>query len=146
MYLKLAEKLSPRNVAIALVPHLQADQIEHDHENTYEWTLIDLPGLPFSLNVTRDHGMSHMDDEALDALSPGEIEALPTAGPTYIYGYDRQSNSLVLELPHELVQRLSDSLQSEILIYPGRITIDQPDPEPTGRTKPTLTARQPSPD
>ena len=137
MYLQLTEKLSPRHVALALLPHLPADQIEWDHENIYEWTFLDLPGLSFSLNVTRDHGMSHVEDRHLDTLSPEQIEALPTAGPTYIYGYDRQKNSRVIELPRELVQRISDALQSDILIYPGRLAIDKPDPKPIARTKPT---------
>lgn len=136
MYLKLTEKLSPRKVAIALLPHLQAEQVECDHENVYEWACVDLPELSFSLNVTRDHGMSHVDDEVLDTLTPEQIEALPTAGPTYIYGYNRQSNSLVPELPQDLVQRISDSTQSDILIYPGRLAIDKPDPKPICRTKP----------
>ncbi|RYE83447.1 MAG: hypothetical protein EOO65_03945 [Methanosarcinales archaeon] len=124
MYLQLAEKLSPRKVALALLPHLQADQVEWDHENIYEWAFVDLPELSFSLNVTRDHGMSHVDDEVLDTLSPEQIEALPIAGPTYIYGYDRRSNSHVLELPDELVQHISNSTGSDLLIYPGRLAID----------------------
>lgn len=136
MYLKLTERLSPKKVAVALLPHLRPDQVDWDYENVYEWAYVDLPYLPYTLDVTRDHGMSDVDDDDLDRLSPEEIEALPTAGPTYIFGFDRRSNACVPERADELIQRISDSVQSEILIYPGRINVDQCDPEPIGRTKP----------
>ena len=143
MYLKLAERLSPKKVAIALLPHLRPDQVEWDYENVYEWAYVDIPELAFSLDVTRDHGMSDMDDDALDGLTPEQIEALPTAGPTYIFGWNRRTDSYVHDLAESLIQRISDSVQSEILIYPGRINVDATDPEPIGHTKPrTLTMRR----
>jgi hypothetical protein len=128
--------LSPKKVAVALLPHLRPEHVDWDYENVYEWAYVDLPDLRFTLDVTRDHGMSDVDDKVLDALSSEEIEALPTVGPTYIFGLDRRSDSYVMELPDELIQRISDSVQSEVLIFPGRINTDQPDPEPIGRTKP----------
>ena len=136
MYLKLTERFSPKKVAVALLPHLRPDQVDWDYENVYEWAYVDLPELSFTLDVTRDHGMSDVDDDVVDGLTPEEIEALPTAGPTYIFGLDRRSDSYVLDLADELIQRISDSVQSEILIFPGRINVDQADPEPIGRTKP----------
>ncbi len=136
MYLKLADKLSPKKVAVALLPNLRLEQIEWDYENVHEWAYVDLPELTFSLDVTREHGMSDVDDEVLDGLTPEEIEALPTAGPTYIFGWNRRSDYYVQDLPDSLIQRISDSVQSEILIYPGRINVDAVDPEPIGRTKP----------
>lgn len=136
MYLKLAEKLSPKKVALALLPHLQPHQVDWDCENVYEWAYVDLPELSFTLDVTRDHGMSDVDDEVLDGLTPEEIEALPTAGPTYIFGIERRSGSYAPELTDDLIQRICDSVQSDILIFPGRINVDQADPEPIGRTKP----------
>lgn len=136
MYLKLAEKLSPKKVAVALLPHLRPEQVEWDYENVHEWAYVDLPELTFSLDVTREHGMSDVDDEVLDGLTPEEIEALPTAGPTYIFGWNRRSDSYVSDLADSLIQRISDSVQCEILIYPGRIDVDAVDPEPIGRTKP----------
>ncbi len=136
MYLKLAERLSPRKVAVALLPHLRPEQVDWDYENVYEWAWVDFPELAFSLDVTRDHGMSHIEDDVLAGLTPDEIEALPTAGPTYIFGWNRRSDSYVPDLADDLIQRISDSVQSEILIFPGRIDVDAVDPEPIGRKKP----------
>jgi hypothetical protein len=137
MYLKLTEKLSPKKVAVALLPNLRPDQVDWDYENVYEWAYVDLPDLSFTLDVTRDHGMSDVDDEEIDQLSPEELEVLPSAGATYIFGLDRKTNTFVPDLPDKVIQRISDALQSDVLIYPGRINIDEPDPEPIGHTKPT---------
>jgi hypothetical protein len=136
MYLKLTERFCPKKVAVALLPDLCPDQVDWDYENRYEWAYVDLPELSFTLDVTRDHGMSGVDYNVLDALSSEEIEALPTVGPTHIFGLDRRNDSYVMELPDELIQRISDSVQCDLLIFPGRINIDQSDPEPIGRTKP----------
>ncbi len=136
MYLKLAERLSPKKVVEALLPHLRPEQVDWDYENVYEWAYVDLPELAFSLNVTRDHGMSHIGDDVLAGLTPDEIEALPTAGPTYIFGWNRRSDSYVADLADDLIQRISDSVQSEILIFPGRIDVDAVELEPSGRSKP----------
>ena len=129
-------KIQPQEGRRRILPHLRPDQVDWDYENVYEWAYVDLPELSFTLDVTRDHGMSDVDDDVVDGLTPEEIEALPTAGPTYIFGLDRRSDSYVLDLADELIQRISDSVQSEILIFPGRINVDQADPEPIGRTKP----------
>ncbi len=136
MYLKLVDKLSPKKVAIALLPQLRPEQVEWDYENVHEWAYVDLPELTFSLDVTREHGMCDLDDEVLDGLSPEEIEDLPTAGATYIFGWNRRSDSYVPDLPDSLIQKISDSIKSEILVYPGRINIDSADTAPTGRIKP----------
>jgi hypothetical protein len=136
MYLKLAERLSPKKVAVALLPHLRPEQVDWDYENVYEWAWVDFPELAFSLDVTRDHGMSHIEDDVLAGLTPDEIEALPTAGPTYIFGWNRRSDSYEPDLADDLIQRISDGVQSEILIFPGRIDVDAVDPEPIGRKKP----------
>jgi len=58
--------MSPKNVAIALVPDLCPEQVEWDHENVNEWAYVDLPEVSFSLNVTRDQGMSDVDDDELE--------------------------------------------------------------------------------
>jgi hypothetical protein len=52
MYLKLAERLSPRKVAVALLPHLRPEQVDWDYENVYEWAWVDFPELAFSLDVS----------------------------------------------------------------------------------------------
>lgn len=52
MYLKLAERLSPKKVAVALLPHLRPEQVDWDCENVYEWAWVDFPELAFSLDVS----------------------------------------------------------------------------------------------
>jgi len=138
MYLKLTERLSPKKVASALLPDLRPDQVECDFENVYEWAYVDLPELAFSLNVSRNHGMSDIDtdDDVLDGLTSDAIEALSISGPTYIFGWNRRTESYVHDLSDHLIQRISDSIQSEILIYPGRINADADDPEPIGQVNP----------
>ena len=68
MYLKLAAKLSPRKVAIALIPGLQPEQVDWDYENVYEWAYVDLPEISYSLDITRDHGMNEVADDKLDPI------------------------------------------------------------------------------
>ena len=136
MYLKLADKVSPRKVAIALRPDVSEEDIEWDAENVYEWVYVDFPGLGFSLDITRDHGVSSVEDDALDLLSEEEIEDLPTSGPTYIFGFDRTRNIYVSELDEKLIQKISDTLETAILAYPGRIYMGGPDPEPVKRYEP----------
>lgn len=47
------------------MPRLRPDQVDWDCENVYEWAFVDLPELTFTLNVTRNHGMSEVDDELI---------------------------------------------------------------------------------
>jgi len=89
-----------------------------------------MPGVSFSLDVTRDHGMSDVDDDALDMMSAEEIETLPTSGPTYIFGWDRGRDQYVEEIPESLIRLLCATTRSDIVVYPGRIHMGRQDPQP----------------
>ena len=136
MYLKLADKICPRKVASVLRPDISEAAIEWDYENVYEWVYVDFPGLSFSLDVTRDHGQSVVDDDKLDLLTDEELENLPSIGPTYIFGFDRTVDAYVNEINEDLVQQVSDALQVGITVYPGRINMGKRDPEPLRQIKP----------
>jgi len=135
MYLKLTKKISPRTVAKMITPDLDDHDLEHDYENVYEWAYIDLPELDFSLDVTRDHGMSEIEDHELDNMSQEELKSIPSAGATYIFGFNRKFDQYVNEIPEWVIEILCQKTQSDIFVYPGRINIDDEDPEPIKQYK-----------
>jgi hypothetical protein len=135
MYLKLSKRISPKTVAKLLLSNLGDHDLEYDIENVYEWAYIDLPELDFSLNVTRDHGMSEIDDDELDNMSEDELESLPSAGATHVIGVNRRSNLIVTEIPEWVKELLCQRTQSDITVYPGRINIEAKDPEPIKQYK-----------
>ena len=136
MYLKLADKLCPREVARMLCPGISDEDIEWDYENVYEWVYVDLPGLPFLLDVNRDHGQSAVDDDRLDSLTNEELANLPSIGPTYITGIDRDRKAIIREIAEEVIQQLSDKLMTEITVYLGGIDMSVSETEPSKRFEP----------
>jgi len=80
--------------------------------------------------------MSEVEDDELENLSAEEIDTLPSAGSTYIFGINRRNNSHALHLPRELIQRISDHAQSDILLLSGQFNVDTPDSEPIDQIKP----------
>ena len=130
MYLKLHNKFSPKRVAALMLPELAEDEPEYGSENVYEWVYIDLPSVAFSLDVTRDHGMSDVDDDLLEKMTASELEVLPSAGPTYIFGWDRQRDVYVEDIPDSVIRLLCARTQTDIAVHPGRIDMDKEDPKP----------------
>ena len=39
-----------------LAPDASTDSFEHDSENVYEWMFVNIQGVGFSLNISREHG------------------------------------------------------------------------------------------
>ncbi len=137
MHLRLKRKISVSSAAKLLRAKLPGTEIELDYENQYEWAYVDLAGLSFTLDITRDHGMSEIDDEFLGKVSDAEIESLDTAGPTYLFGIDRKTDSIVDDVPSWAIQNICDALQTEIDILPGRLNVAGEDPPSTLTVKPS---------
>lgn len=74
--------------------------------------------------------MSEIEDHELDNMSKKEIESISSAGATYIFGLNRRIGQYVNEIPEWIIEILCQKTQSDIFVYPGRINIDDEDPEP----------------
>lgn len=138
MYLKFPTSLDFPALATAICAELTEDRIEWDYENVYEWMLLDLPELDYSLNVSREHGLADVDDASLDrhADNDAELQKLVKRGPVYVFGWHRETSTLVNDLPDSLAQMLANRLAVDVHVHPGRIAIDQPDSPPTAVFKP----------
>lgn len=130
MYLRLEKKISPKNVAVALFPDVVEGDLEYDIENVYEWLYLKIPPFDHSLDITRDHGMSDVDDNDIDGMSNEEIDLLDKAGPTYIFAWDRKKDAYIEFIPIEIIQKISNQLSSRVFVLPGRIDVGQKDPNP----------------
>ena len=139
MFLKFQTTFELPALATSLVPNATEESIDWDHENVYEWMYIDLPELDFSLNISREHGYTDLDDEVLDQYEGDEtkIKSLANPGPVYVFGWNRNESDYVDRLPDWLPRFFADRLAVDVSVYDARINVDNPDPDPISLVKPT---------
>ena len=133
VYLKVDCNLEFPDIGLKLAPSAIPESFEHDSENVYEWMYVRISELPFALNVFREHGWADIDDELLDFESEAtqdELNALVTLGPVYIFGWNRESDTYVDELPDWLPQFVADRLLADVFVYKRRINIAIADGDP----------------
>ena len=130
VYLKAIFNRKFPDIGLLLAPSAAPESFEHDSENVYEWMWINVPSLPFALNVSREHGWADIEDEIESTASPGELEALVKPGPVYLIGWNRTADQYVDELPDWLPQFVANRLDVDVFVYNGRINVDVPDGEP----------------
>lgn len=136
MYLKLSCDLDLPAIGVRLSPDASPDAFDHDSENVYEWMYLSIPGLAFSLNISREHGRADIEDELLSTASEEELRALVKPGPVYIFGLDRETDTNADKLPDWLPQYIADKLKADVLVYHRRINVDLPDGDPVVVVKP----------
>ena len=131
MYLKLDKNIKFIELGKLLLPEATEESLCWDCENVYEWMYVDMPGYGFSLNISREHGMADVDVEILDKYQDDEeaLNEIVTPGPIYIFGWDKARDAYV-DLPESLIMTICRSLNTDILLYAGRINVDVPDAEP----------------
>ena len=112
------------------------DSFDHDSENVYEWMYVSIPGLSFSLNISREHGWADIDDELESSATEDELKSLVKPGPVYIFGWDRDTDDYSESLPDWLPQYIADKLESDVLVYHRRINVELPDGKPVLVVKP----------
>ena len=127
MYLRIETKVAPLKVGKLLFPDLTEDDFDYDIENQYEWLYLKVNGFKKVLDITRDHGMSEIEDEALDEMFLEEVENNLAAGPTYIFTVDDKEKKYYENIPNEIVQELSNTLKSPISIFSGDFNIENED-------------------
>lgn len=127
MYLRIETKVAPLQVGKLLFPSLAEEDFRYDMENQYEWLYLSIDGFDKVLDITRDHGMSEIEDEVLDEMSPEEIEENLNVGPTYIFTVDDLNKKYYEDIPDELIQQLSNTLKSSISIFSGSFNIQNED-------------------
>ncbi len=145
MYLKFDCDLEFPAIGLKLVPDAMVESFDHDSENVYEWMYVNIQGLPFALNVSREHGWANIDDELLDIQSKApqeELKALVTSSPVYIFGWNRSMESYVDELPEWLPQFVADRIGVDVLVYNRRINVDIPDDKPVAVINPRHETRK----
>ncbi|MCA8997546.1 MAG: hypothetical protein KDA80_11175 [Planctomycetaceae bacterium] len=130
MYLKTNCNLDFTDIASRLAPDTTPDSLEHDSENVYEWMWLNIEDVPFALNVSREHGWADLDDEVESTASLEELKALVKPGAVYMSGWERSTDSYINELPEWLAQFVVDRLQTDVIVYNGRINVEIPDSEP----------------
>ena len=132
MYLRLDKDIELIELGKRLLPEANEESFCWDYENVYEWMYVDLPSYGFSLNISRDHGMSDIDDELLDKYQDYEeaLKGIVTPGPIYIFGWYKARDTYVDELPESLIVKICKRLNSDIALYEGRINVEFPDAEP----------------
>ncbi len=129
MYLKFMTELDFISLARVLPPEVREEDLDWDYENVYEWMYLDLPLIPFSLNVSREHGLADVEDEEISSSDlqttfPGPL-AKP--GPVYVFGWNRQENDYADPLPDSLVTYIADRLGVPVQVYAWRVNVDLPD-------------------
>ena len=130
MYLRIETKIAPLKVGKLIFPDLAKDDFRYDIENQFEWLYLNISGFDKTLDITRDHGMSEIEDEVLDQMSLEEIEENPFVGFTYIFSVDEQSKNYYQDIPNEVTQELSNILKSPISVFSGSFNIENNDPKP----------------
>lgn len=132
MYLRFETDLGLPALAKALHSELTEDDIDYDYENVYEWMYVDLPQIGFSLNISREHGWADLDDEVLDKYEDEQekLRELIRPGPVYIFGWSRETDSYVDELPGFLPLFVAERLGTAVSAFTRRINVDSSDGEP----------------
>ena len=130
MYLKINQNIELVKLGKMILPNSTEESLCHDCENVYEWMYVDLPAYDFSLNVSRNHGMADIDDEIFDQHTEDELKEIIKPGPIYIFGWNKQKELYVDDIPEELIETISKKTDTTITVYPGRVNVDSPDPEP----------------
>jgi hypothetical protein len=128
MYLRFETDLDYQALGACLNPQASPGLLDYDSENEYEWMYLQIPGLPFLLNVSREHGWGDVDDAEEVAIRRGEMP-LPIPGPTIVFGWDRESSQPVDELPEWLGQYFAERLGVPISLHAGRVNVDFSIPE-----------------
>ena len=139
VYLKVNCALEFPQLGLLLSPGAAPESFEHDSENVYEWMYVAIPGIPFVLNISREHGWADIDDEVLDFnsdIDPETLKHLAKPGPVYIIGWNRTANARVDSLPDWLPQYMADLLLVPVNVYVGCHNVDLPDPEPLATVYP----------
>jgi len=136
MYLRVETKISPLKVGKLLFPDLAEDDFRYDIENQFEWLYLSINGFNKMLDITRDHGMSEIEDEVLEKMSSEEIEENLFVGPTYIFTVDDQNKIYYENIPSEIIQELSNTIKSPISIFSGSFHIENDDSKPKNRIQP----------
>lgn len=133
MYLKFDCRLELRAIGKRLIPEAVTDEIETDAENVYEWMWIEIPNVPCSLNVSREHGWAQIEDALMDLDSDAaedEVHSIVTPGPVFVSGWNRSRDEFVDALPDWLSQYFADRLSIDVLVFHGRPNVDLPDTTP----------------
>ena len=139
MYLKVGCNQDFPAIGMKLAPDASPDLFDHDSENVYEWMYVNVQGIAFSLNISREHGWADIDNELESTATKEELQALVKPGPIYIFGWDRDNNNYVDPLPDWLPQYIADKLNSEVLVYGRRINVESPEGDPIAVVKPRAT-------
>lgn len=121
VYLKAIFNRKLPGIGLLLAPSAAPESFEHDSENVYEWMWVNVPSVPFALNVSREHGWADIEDEIEFAASPEELEAQVKPGPVYLFGWNRTADQYVDELPDWLPQFVANRLDVDVFVYHGRI-------------------------
>lgn len=135
MYLKIGCQLDFPSIGAKLTPHASPDSFDHDSENDYEWMYVNIQGIAFSLNISREHGWADIDDHLESTATEEELQLLVKPGPIYVFGWDRETSDYVDQLPDWLPQYIADKLNVDVLVYGRRINVDTPDGDPIALVK-----------
>ena len=143
MYLRFDTRLEFPELAKVLRSDLTEDSLDWDSENVYEWMYIDLPKLPFSLNVSREHGWADVDDEILDQHENDteKLKQIVKPGPVYVMGWNRNTDSYVDDLPDDLAALFADQLEVDVAVFFGRLNVDDDDGKPLRVVEPNPVGR-----
>ncbi|SRR6056297_1366296 len=132
MYLRFDTRLEFPQIAKLLRSDLTEDSLDWDSENVYEWMYIDLPQLPFSLNVSREHGWADVADEVLEQHENDKekLQQIVQSGSVYVMGWDRKTDNYVDDLPDDVPGLFADHLAVDVAVFSGRLNVDDADGEP----------------
>lgn len=136
MYLKINCNLDFLDIALRLAPHATPDSLEHDSENVYEWMWLNIKDVPFSLNVSREHGWADIDEETEFTASMEELKTLVKPGAVYLSGWERSTDSYINEWPEWFPQFVANQLHADVFVNNGRINVEIPDGKPASVVHP----------
>lgn len=136
MYLRVDWNLEFLEIGSRLAPDALPESLAHDFENVYEWMWVNIVGVPFALNVSREHGWAGIDDDIESGASMEELRELARPGPVYLSGWNRATDLYVDELPGWLPQFVADRLGTDVFVYHGRVNAEIPDAEPAAVFRP----------
>ncbi len=138
MHLRFESRLDFAALARALCVDLTEDSIDYDYENVYEWMYVDLPQIEFSLNVSREHGWADIEDEMLDKYEhhKPQLRELVQPGLVYVFGWSRETDDYVDDLPDFLPSLVADRLGVDVSVFSRRINVDSSDGEPIAVVRP----------